>query len=95
MAELARYAEKEGFQARGEWESLKRLEEVAKPVIAFVNQNHFVVVLQAKNGWVTFFDPAATASFRWMRSNEFRRAWSGEVLRILPSSITDSGGRTL
>lgn len=69
-----------GLEARGERWNWARLAQEEYPVIAYVGNNHYVVVLGIKDGHIDFFDPAI-GQIR-QRKEVFELEWRGEVLAI-------------
>ena len=69
-----------GLEARGERWNWAKLAQEEYPPIAYVGNNHYVVVLGIKDGYIDFFDPAI-GQIR-QRKEVFESEWSGEVLAI-------------
>jgi apolipoprotein N-acyltransferase len=88
LAELARIARERGFAAQGFEGAFTDLPAPGRPpVLAHLRRGHYVVVLEAVPGWVTYFDPARGETMRAPRG-EFMEEWSGYfvVVSTLPES---------
>jgi len=85
MYDLAQAAKKLGFNAWGERQNFKALKETRPPVIAFINSNHYVVILEIDKGFVILFDP----SLGHIRVEEriFRQIWTGYCLIVRTKPI--------
>ncbi len=69
-----------GLNAEGwkyNWEDFKTAQ---KPVIAFINGNHFVMVEESNNNSVIMIDPSRGRLK--MKTEKFKRIWQGETLQI-------------
>ncbi len=93
LYELKQATEHLGFQAWGERQNYQALQELPKPVIAHVEDDHYVVVTRANRSTVEFFDPALGRHLRMARE-VFESAWQGIVLIVRPRPIPiDLGSR--
>jgi ABC-type bacteriocin/lantibiotic exporter with double-glycine peptidase domain len=82
MLALLDSAERRGLDGTGWRLTWPELERVAYPAIAFVDGNHFVVVLGASSSRVELADPAR-GRLRLTR-RAFERRWRGELLTFRP-----------
>jgi len=84
MLELKKVATLNEFQAIGVRENYKALMEEPLPVIAYINDSHYVVVNKITDRHVWVFDPAL-GHVKISRSL-FEQAWNGYLLliRMLP-----------
>jgi hypothetical protein len=80
LGDLMRSAARAGLEAKA-WRLRKQdLDIAAKPLIAFVSGNHFVVVDESNEWRVVVRDPAL-GKLSYERG-KFNRIWSGEVLIV-------------
>jgi hypothetical protein len=80
MHELVKAAEGYGFKAWGEKQNYAALKEQPIPLIAFINNDHYVVVIRVLKHFVELFDPAI--GHLKITRKTFERAWNGYVLII-------------
>lgn len=80
MLELKKVAIRIGFQAVGVKENYKALMEEPLPAIAYINDSHYVVILQITPHHVTVFDPAL--GHVKIPRPLFEQAWNGYLLLI-------------
>lgn len=85
MYELIQATKKLGFAAWGEKQNFASLKGTILPVIAFMENNHWVVVLEIKRGFVTLFDPAV--GYIKVKNELFNLAWSGYVMLVRTKPI--------
>lgn len=78
MYGLARAAEKVGLNACGEEWNFARLAEINQPVIAHINDSHYVLVERVVDGHVWLFDPALGRVS--VKAEVFALLWKGKVL---------------
>lgn len=71
-----------GLDAKGERWNWARLLQEQFPAIAYVDKNHYVVVLGINEGYITLFDPAI-GQIR-QRKEVFAARWAGEMLSVSP-----------
>lgn len=93
LYDLKRAAERMGFDAWGERQNYAALRELAKPVIAHVRDDHYVVVTRADADTVDCFDPAFGRHVRLARP-VFESAWRGVVLLVRPQPMPIELGHT-
>ncbi|MFC1646314.1 cysteine peptidase family C39 domain-containing protein [Candidatus Omnitrophota bacterium] len=86
MFNLKYAAQRLGFKAWGEKQNYEALRRIAKPVIAHVSDDHYVVVTWADRHAVVVFDPALGGRVRLLR-HQFEQFWKGTVLLIRPKPI--------
>lgn len=80
MLELARIANVMGLKAQGLFLTLPELREIEKPVIAFIKDNHFVLVDNVWRKQVLVIDPACGKVL--LKENKFMKIWNGYVLSV-------------
>lgn len=80
MLELKNTAIKNGFQAKGVKESYAALMKESLPVIAYINDSHYVVVNKITSGSVYLFDPLL--GHVQVSRQVFERVWKGYILLI-------------
>ena len=78
MYELVQAARKLGLNAWGERQKFAALKKTILPVIAFITNDHWVVVLDIKGGHVILFDPSM--GYVRVRDDLFNMAWNGYVM---------------
>jgi predicted double-glycine peptidase len=88
MLELKRVATENGFQAAGVKENYQALMAEPLPVIAYINDSHYVVVIKITPYHVSVFDPAI--GHVQISRSIFERAWNGYLLLIRMPPIQDS-----
>ena len=88
MHELAQAAKKLGLNAWGEKQNFAALKKTTLPVIAFIANDHWVVVLEIKGRFVTLFDPAI--GHVRVRDDLFSMAWNGYLMLVRTRSIVKS-----
>lgn len=88
MLDLAGAANALGFDTQGWRQNYAALMKESLPVIAYINNNHYVVVNQVASNELILFDPAiGHASVpRWV----FAKMWNGYVLLIRMKPISQS-----
>ncbi|BBE29904.1 hypothetical protein OSSY52_00450 [Tepiditoga spiralis] len=75
-------AERCGFKARGLKANFEYLKEIRKPVITYVKGNHYVVVEDITNKYVSLFDPDPEYGEIRIPIKIFKEAWNNIVLKI-------------
>ncbi len=85
MLELKQAAEKLAFSAMGVSENYRALRSEALPVIAYINDDHYVVITEVDAHFVQLFDPAL-GNIRIHRQT-FEQAWNGYLLLVRPKPI--------
>ncbi len=80
MLELKKVANRSGFQATGVQANYPALMAEPLPVIAYINDSHYVVVMQMTPYDVTVFDPAM--GHVKISRPLFEQAWNGYLLLI-------------
>lgn len=88
MLELKNTALKYGFQAQGVKENYVALMKEPLPVIAYLNESHYVVVNKITSRSVYLFDPLL--GHIEINRNYFERAWNGYLLLIRMQAIKTS-----
>ncbi|MEK6775569.1 MAG: apolipoprotein N-acyltransferase [bacterium] len=97
MLELKKAALGSGFDASGVQENYAALMKEVLPVIAYINDSHYVVVNKVLPGYLFLFDPAI--GHVSVSKNLFEQMWNGYLLLIrvkpIPQSLTvRNGSRT-
>jgi apolipoprotein N-acyltransferase len=94
MLELKRAALRQGFDASGVRENYAALMNEVLPVIAYINDNHYVVVNAVLPSHLELFDPAI--GHISVQRETFERMWNGYLLLIrvkpIPQSLAASTG---
>jgi tetratricopeptide (TPR) repeat protein len=88
MAGLAQAAKAKGLRVEGLWVDATAFQRLRLPALAWVNDNHWVAVLEVQGDKVTLFDPASEP--RRLRSGQaqtisladFQQQWNGYLLRV-------------
>ena len=88
MLNLKNLANKYGFTASGVKESYTALMLEPLPVIAYINDNHYVVVNKITPDHIYLFDPAI-GHIRLHRT-DFEQAWNGYLLLVRMKPIRES-----
>lgn len=78
MFSLKQMAENKGMQAHGRQLTFKDFLNLKKPLIAFVLNNHYVVVSENSESNITVLDPSI-GKLKYP-FEEFKKIWNGEVL---------------
>jgi len=78
MFSIKKLAEKKGLKVNGWKMSLKDLKKAHKPLIAFILNNHYVVVFNTEKYFVILVDPARGKII--YSYNDFMKIWKGVVL---------------
>lgn len=79
-----------GLDAVGERWNWARLLNEEHPVIAYVGNNHYVVVFGIEDGYVNLFDPATGQVQE--RKEVFESKWRGEVLVFINNTFEGKRG---
>jgi len=85
MLELKNAAIQNNFIAKGVKESYRALMDEPLPVIAYINDNHYVVVNEISQSAVFLFDPAI--GHVQVARSVFERVWNGYLLIIRMEAI--------
>jgi len=88
MLELKKAATNNGFRAKGMMENYPALLEEPMPVIAYINDDHYVVVNKVTPYDVYLFDPAIGHVL--VPRSIFEQAWNGYLLIIRMGPIEES-----
>jgi len=80
MLELKRTAIKNGFQAKGIKENYAALMWGPLPVIAYINDSHYVVVNKVTSSAIYLFDPLM--GHVQIDRRLFERVWNGYILLV-------------
>lgn len=88
MLGLKNLAIKYDFAASGVKESYTALMAEPLPVIAYINDSHYVVVINISSDYINLFDPAL-GHIR-LRRAEFEQAWNGYLLLVRMKPIKPS-----
>jgi len=81
LLEISKAAKKIGLNTKGLRIDYDRLMDIESPVIAFINNNHFVVVNRAIEDKVFLENPPINDTIEIDRDN-FENIWKGEILLI-------------
>ncbi|MBC8346391.1 MAG: hypothetical protein ISR82_00190 [Candidatus Marinimicrobia bacterium] len=84
---LKRIAIKKGLNAEGWKYNWKDFNSSQKPVIAFINGNHFVMIEKSNDETVVMVDPSRGRLK--MKAEKFKRIWQGETLQIARAEPND------
>ncbi len=87
MEGMASAVSKLGLDGVGVFANYSYLSKVKKPVIAYVNDNHFIVVKKNLSGYIIIFDPSPNVGQVKIKSETFRRMWNGPLLIIKTKPI--------
>lgn len=85
MYDLAEAAKALGFKAWGERQNFAALSEMVKPTIAFINHDHYVVVINIRHNQIELFDPAVGHIL--VPRHVFEQVWDGYVLLVRVNPI--------
>ena len=88
MFDLAKAAEHFGFRAWGEQQNWEALRIQPKPLIAYINSNHYVVILDIVENLVNVFDPLV--GYGQIDRKTFDRIWNGVVFLVTVQPIVPS-----
>lgn len=91
MLELKNAAIRNGFQASGVKENYAALLQEQLPVIAYINDNHYVVINKVSRYYAYLFDPAI--GHVEVPRKYFERAWNGYLLLIRMKPIQETRSR--
>ena len=80
MLELKKTAIKNGFQAKGVRENYAALMKESLPVIAYINDSHYVVVNKVTSSNIYLFDPLLGHVL--VSRKVFEKGWSGYILLV-------------
>jgi len=89
---LKQSAELLGMKVKGQRWNWARLIQEKTPVIAYISDSHYVVILESDTKTVTFFDPGLGKSTQ--SRADFSEIWSGIVLAF-PSQIAETSSPVL
>lgn len=87
MLEMKNVAIRNGFQASGVKENYTALLQEPLPVIAYINDSHYVVVNKLDERHVYLFDPAI--GHVQVPRSYFEKVWNGYLLLVRVSPIVD------
>jgi apolipoprotein N-acyltransferase len=87
MLELKNYINANGFKAIGVKESYTALEQEVLPVIAYINDDHYVVINKVTSNHVYVFDPVEGHVI--IARDLFRQAWNGYLLLVRMQPIQE------
>ncbi len=85
MLELKKAAMQLQFSAVGVNANYAALSEESLPVIAYINNDHYVVVIAVNSHYVDAFDPAL--GYIRLHKNLFEKSWNGYLLLVHPENI--------
>lgn len=88
MLELKYVSNKLGFDAIGMKANLPGLEKQVLPIIAYINNSHYVVINKILDNFIYMFDPIE--GHVKVSSSDFRRIWSGYLLLLKMKPILGS-----
>ena len=88
MLQLKNAAKDFGFIGKGYKSNYKWLKQQALPLIAHVNDKHYVVINKIINNRIYLFDPLEGHII--LEKNDFENLWSGNVLTVRPEPIQRS-----
>ena len=88
MLELKNTVIKNGFQAKGVRENYAALMKESLPVIAYINDSHYVVVNKITASTVFLFDPLL--GHVQVSRKMFERVWKGYILLVNMKQINKS-----
>lgn len=80
MLNLAKAARSKGMSATGQMVNYQYLQEMEKPVIAWVNRNHYVLVKEVGGASLTVYDP--NDGERIVARTQFCGEWQGYILTL-------------
>jgi len=83
---LANLANEFGFKGSGKRVNYIALQSIFKPLILHLNSNHYIVLLEADNYKVVYFDPAL-GELIYLNRLQFEKIWDGIALLISPEQI--------
>lgn len=92
MLELKRAAEGLKYSAVGVSENYTALSEEVLPVIAYINDSHYVVVIEVGVNHLNVFDPAL--GYVRLTRDLFEQTWNGYLLLVRPGPIPDLINKT-
>lgn len=87
MLQMSQALDKLGFLGKGLRSDISYLQKVRMPVIAHINDNHFVVVTLIDNHNVYLFDPNPDQGFINYRIEEFEKIWGGAFIQAVPKTL--------
>lgn len=89
--QLSECFNKLGFNCSGLRTDYEGLLGQQKPLIAFVNGNHYVVVTSTGEKELVLFDPLPNMGYTIYKKDEFLNIWDGIVLTVRPQPLTLTG----
>lgn len=87
LYDMSKGLNKLGLQGVGVSANYARLKNMKKPVIAFINNNHYVVILDIKGNYIYAFDPAVGFGHMKAHKDNFLDLWNGILLIVKPQEI--------
>jgi len=85
---LKQSAESLGIKVKGQRWNWARLIQEKNPVLAYISDSHYVVILESDTKTVTFFDPGSGKSTH--NREDFLKIWGGIVLAFPPRALATS-----
>ncbi len=82
LYEIKKTLEQYGLESNGLVINFPKLKEVKKPVIALINNNHYVLIRKITNKYVYLFDPDPSRGFIKVNHNNFFNIWDGVILKV-------------
>ena len=90
---MATAVAKFGLEGVGLQTDYAYIEKARKPIIAFINNNHYVVVRKTTPGYITIFDPSPNYGLLKVTSEEFCASWNGVIFTVKTRSIPSNLGK--
>lgn len=87
MLQMIKVLKEFGFDGKGAKVTFDSLPSMKMPTIAFMNENHYVVILGISKGMVTVFDPSPEKGVVQYDEEVFLTIWNGIVILTEFSSI--------
>lgn len=88
MLELKKVSNKLGFNAAGMKANLPGLKNQVLPIIAYINNSHYVVINRILDDFIYMFDPIE--GHVKVSASDFRRMWSGYFMLLKMKPILES-----
>ncbi len=81
-----------GLQGRGSRVNYSMLDKIPKPVIAFINDFHYIVIIKTEDQYVYAFDPNPGYGHMKAAKDNFLKVWDGIILQVTAQELTSKQG---
>lgn len=86
MLNLAKAAQNKGIVVKGQMVNYAYLQDMDKPVIAWINGNHYILIKEVGGASIKAFDPGQGEKI--IARTQFCDEWHGQILALKPASTS-------